>query len=94
MPVCTRGILTVQSLISPQYPLRAFDEIVVPDEYLNALKYSLVMQMAPEYPSLPLSDIAISNYQQAMRVMHRAQSTPTPARPDPVLMGISRGHYD
>lgn len=96
VPANTRGTLTIKSLISPGYPLRALDDIVVPDEYLNALKYSLVMQLAPEYPSLPLSDIAISNYQKAMRVMGRAQSTPTPMKPDPVLMGISRGchNYD
>lgn len=94
VPADIRGLLTIQSLNSPQFPLRALDDIVVPHEYYLALKYSLVMQLAPEYPSLPLSDVAISNYQQAMRVMHRAQSTPTPIKPDPVLMGISRGsHY-
>lgn len=91
VPAKVHGELIIQSLISPEYPLRAFDDVVIPDEYLNALKYSLVMQLAPEYPDLVLSDVAVQNYQQAMRIMHRAQSTPTPIKPDQVLMGISRG---
>lgn len=93
VPVELKGELIIQSLISPEYPLKAFDDVVIPDEYLNALKYSLVMELAPEYPDLVLSDVAISNYQKAMRIMLRAQSAPTPIKPDPVLMNISRGCY-
>ncbi|MFW2056277.1 hypothetical protein F4U02_13230 [Acinetobacter haemolyticus] len=93
VPAGTRGLLTIQSLNSPQFPLRALDEIVVPDEYYRAIKYALAIEIAPEY-QLPITPDVQQHYQQAMRIMHRAQSTPTPIKPDSVLMGISRGsHY-
>ncbi|MFW1971074.1 hypothetical protein [Acinetobacter bereziniae] len=88
------GKLTIQSLISPQFPLKALDDLTVPDEYFRAIKYALAIELAPEY-QLPITPDVQQQYQQAMRIMHRAQSTPTPVKPDPVLMGISRGrHWD
>lgn len=92
IPTGTTGQLTIQSLIAPEYPLKATDEIIVPDEYFRAIKYALAVELAPEY-QLPITADIQSQYQQAMRIMHRAQSTPTPAKPDPTLMRISRGCY-
>lgn len=86
------GQLTIQSLIAPEYPLKATDEIIVPDEYYRAIKYALAIELAPEY-QLPIAPDVQQQYQQAMRIMHRAQSTATPAKPDPTLMRISRGCY-
>lgn len=86
------GKLTIQSLISPQFPLKALDDITVPNEYFRAIKYALAIELAPEY-QLPITPDVQQQYQQAMRIMHRAQSTPTPVKPDRVLMGISRGRY-
>lgn len=94
VPQKITGKLIIQSLISPQYPLKATDDVMVPDEYVRAIKYALAIELAPEY-QLPITPDVQQQYQQAMRIMHRAQSTPTPVKPDPVLMGISRGrHWD
>ncbi|RZG47035.1 hypothetical protein [Acinetobacter wuhouensis] len=84
------GKLIIQSLIAPEFPIKATDDIVVPEEYFRAIKYALAIELAPEY-QLPITQDVQSQYQQAVRIMHRAQSTPTPAKPDQVLMGISRG---
>lgn len=84
------GRLVVQSLITPDLPLKAIDNIFVPDVYYRAIKYALAIELTPEY-QLPVSGDVQSQYQQAMRIMHRTLSTPTPAKPDQVLMGISRG---
>ncbi|OTG65832.1 hypothetical protein [Acinetobacter silvestris] len=93
IPQKITGQLTIQSLICPQFPLKALDDITVPDEYFRAIKYALAIELAPEY-QLPITADIQMQYQQAMRIMHRAQSTPTPVKPDPVIMGISRGRYD
>ena len=97
IPQKITGKLTIQSLITPQFPLKALDDIAVPNEYFRAIKYALAIELAPEY-QLPITPDVQQQYQQAMRIMHRAQSTPTPVKPDRVLMGISRGrswgHYD
>ena len=93
IPQGISGLLMIQSLISPQFPLKPLDDILVPSEYVRAIKYALAIELAPEY-QLPVTADIQMQYQQAMRIMHRAQSTPTPAKPDPVLMGISRGCYD
>lgn len=94
VPQKITGKLIIQSLISPQFPLKATDDVMVPDEYVRAIKYALAIELAPEY-QLPITPDVQQQYQQAMRIMHRAQSTPTPVKPDPVLMGISRGrHWD
>lgn len=84
------GKLIVQSLVTPEFPLKAIDEIHVPDVYHRAIKYALAIELAPEYQLQVTPDVQ-SQYQQAMRIMHRTQSTPVPAKPDQVLMGISRG---
>lgn len=90
VPHKSTGQLTIQSLISPQFPLKATVDVHVPNEYLRAIKYALAIELAPEY-QLPVTPDIQMQYQQAMRIMHRAQSTPTPAKPDRILMGISRG---
>lgn len=92
VPNGVSGVLKLQSLISPEFPLKPIDDISMPEEYFRAIKYSLAIELAPEY-QLPVTPDVQSRYQQAMRIMHRAQSTPTPAKPDPVLMRISRGSY-
>ncbi|UUN92528.1 hypothetical protein I9189_015810 [Acinetobacter bereziniae] len=94
IPAKITGILIIQSLISPPFPLKATDDVMIPNEYFRAIKYALAIELAPEY-QLPITQDVQQQYQQAMRIMHRAQSTPTPVKPDPVLMGISRGrHWD
>lgn len=85
--------LFIQSLICPEFPLKATDDIYVPVEYVRAIKYALAIELAPEY-QLPITADVQMQYQQAMRIMHRAQSTPIPVKPDQTLMGISyRGRY-
>lgn len=97
LPNGTSGELELKSLNSPQFPLKALDDIVVLPEYLRAIKYALAIELAPEY-QLPVTPDIQQQYQQSIRIMHRSQSTPTSAKPDQVLMGISRGrhwgHYD
>lgn len=90
VPSDIRGQLTIQSLIAPTFPLKATDDIIVPDEYFRAIKYALAKELAPEY-QLPITADVQQQYEQAMRIMHRAQSTPTPTKPDPTLRRISRG---
>lgn len=90
VPFDLRGNLTIQSLITPEFPLKAIDEIIVPNEYYRAIKYALAKELAPEY-QLPITADVQQQYEQAMRIMHRTQSTPTPIKPDPTLMRMSRG---
>jgi hypothetical protein len=92
VPQKITGKLIIQSLISPQFPLKATDDVLVPDEYVRAIKYALAIELAPEY-QLPITQDVQQQYQQAMRIMHRAQSTPTPVKPDRVLMNIGRGRH-
>ena len=87
-PPTETGMLYLQSLHSPEFPLKTTDDIYVPAVCFRALKYALAIELAPEY-QLPVTPDVQTQYQQAMRIMHRAQSTPVPAQPDQTLMGIS-----